>query len=318
VDASMQFFNQYNTYAEFNAFLSQLQTQYPELVTSVFSIGKSIQNRDIMGISMTGLKNKGAAKPAIVYNAGQHAREWIAPATVAYIAYTLLCNYSTNSDITTIMDNYEWVIIPLVNPDGYNYTWTDRLWRKNRRVNSGSTCMGVDNNRNWDYKWLTGGSSTNPCSETFAGPRAFSEPEETHLANYIQQHGNVVGYIDFHAAAYLFLNPYGYTSAHPPNNAAQWALSEEFVVALRRVHGKTYVYGNIMNVLYQASGSSTDWVYAVGNVYYTFTIELREGSPNVFILPPAQIIPNCQEVMAGVIAMARYMIQNPPPQPIIA
>jgi len=263
---------------------------------------------------LTGLKNRGAPKKTIIYNAGQHAREWIAPATVAYIAYTLLCNYSQNSDITTIMDNYEWVIIPLVNPDGYNYTWTtDRLWRKNRRINSGSTCIGVDNNRNWDFKWLNGGSSTNPCSETFAGPSPFSEPEETHLANYINAHGNVVGYIDFHAAAYLFLNPYGYTSAIPPANAAQWRLAENFVTALYRVHGKSYVFGNIMNVLYQASGSSTDYVYAVSNVYYTFTIELREGSPNVFILPPAQIVPNCQEVMAGVISMANTITAYPPP-----
>jgi len=314
VDASMQFFVAYRNFAEFNTFFEELQAEYSELVTSLFSIGKSIQGRDIKGISITGLKNKGSVKPAIVYNAGQHAREWIAPMTVAYIAYTLLSNYSSNPEVTTLMDNFEFIIIPLVNPDGYNYTWTtDRMWRKNRRVNQGSSCMGVDTNRNWDFQWLTGGSSTNPCSETFAGPSPFSEPEETHLANYIQSHGKVQGYIDFHAAAYLFLNPWGYTSALPAANAAQWALAEDFVTSVYKVHGKSYVFGNIMNVLYQASGSSTDWVYAVADVYYTFTIELREGTSNVFILPPAQIIPQGQEIMAGVVAMGTYMFNNPPP-----
>ena len=29
----------------------------------------------------------------------------------------------------------------------------DRLWRKNRRLNTGSTCRGVDQNRNYDSHW---------------------------------------------------------------------------------------------------------------------------------------------------------------------
>jgi len=314
VNADISYFTAYHNLTDTNNFVISLQNQFPQLVLSRFSIGKSVQGRDIWGISFTGLKNRGTAKPTIIYNAGQHAREWISPPTVLFIAYALLSNYSTNNDITTIMDNFEWVIIPVLNPDGYEYTWTtDRMWRKNRRVNSGSTCLGVDNNRNWDYQWLTGGSSTNPCSETYAGPRAFSEPEETLLATYIQTHGNVKGYIDYHAAAYVMLNPYGFTSRLCPDNTRQWALALAYVQATYLVHGKSYDYGTIMNLLYQANGSSVDYVYAALNVPYVYTIELREGSPNVFILPPAQIIPQGQEMLAGVIAMAKYITANPDP-----
>ena len=39
------------------------------------------------------------------------------------------------------------------------------------------SCMGVDPNRNWEYEWGTGGSSSNCCSDTFKGPSAFSEIE---------------------------------------------------------------------------------------------------------------------------------------------
>ena len=28
-----------------------------------------------------------------------------------------------------------------------------RLWRKNRSINEGTKCVGVDLNRNWDYNW---------------------------------------------------------------------------------------------------------------------------------------------------------------------
>ena len=34
------------------------------------------------------------------------------------------------------------------------YTWTnDRLWRKNRRIIEGSSCDGVDLNRNYNDHW---------------------------------------------------------------------------------------------------------------------------------------------------------------------
>ena len=29
----------------------------------------------------------------------------------------------------------------------------ERFWRKNRNTNLGTTCDGVDLNRNWDFNW---------------------------------------------------------------------------------------------------------------------------------------------------------------------
>lgn len=71
----------------------------------------------------------------IVYNGGQHAREWISPMTNAWIANQLVTLYGKDAQITNFVDNIEWTIIPIVNVDGYVYTWTtDRMWRKNRYV----------------------------------------------------------------------------------------------------------------------------------------------------------------------------------------
>ena len=44
---------------------------------------------------------------------------------------------------------------------------------------------GVDLNRNWGYQWMTGGSSSNPCSDTYAGTKANSELETQAIQNYI-------------------------------------------------------------------------------------------------------------------------------------
>lgn len=58
-------------------------------------------------------------------------------------------------------------------PTGFVYTQTNtRLWRKNRQAASGSSCVGTDINRNWAVGWnVAGGSSTNPCDETYRGKR---------------------------------------------------------------------------------------------------------------------------------------------------
>jgi murein tripeptide amidase MpaA len=47
------------------------------------------------------------------------------------------------------MDNTLFIVVPVLNVDGYVYTWEiDRLWHKNRRQN-GDGSFGVDLNRNW-------------------------------------------------------------------------------------------------------------------------------------------------------------------------
>lgn len=51
-----------------------------------------------------------------------------------------------------------------------------------------SKCEGVDPNRNFGYQWgerNNGGTSLDPCHETYAGPYAFSEPETKAVAEYI-------------------------------------------------------------------------------------------------------------------------------------
>lgn len=58
------------------------------------------------------------------------------------------------------------------------------MWRKNRRPNSGS-CVGTDLNRNFGYQWNTGGSSSNPCLDTYHGGSPMSENEAKALQNYM-------------------------------------------------------------------------------------------------------------------------------------
>ena len=72
-------------------------------------------------------------------------------------------------------NDFTFVVQPIINPDGYEYTWTnDRMWRKNRAEIPDSRCKGVDLNRNYDANWGGAGSTPTKCSETYRGESAFS------------------------------------------------------------------------------------------------------------------------------------------------
>lgn len=112
---------------------------------------------------------------------GTHAREWISPASVAYIISELVENREAHLPSVKGIDFY---ILPLMNPDGYEHSHTkNRLWRKNRSRNA--ACSGTDLNRNWGYKWGGAGSSKQPCKEIYAGRKPFSEPETTAASNFV-------------------------------------------------------------------------------------------------------------------------------------
>ena len=64
-----------------------------------------------------------------------------------------------------IIDFFETIIILILQSNGCN-SIKDRLWRKNRAVNPGSICMGVDLNRNFPVGFGGTGSSNGPCSES--------------------------------------------------------------------------------------------------------------------------------------------------------
>ena len=104
---------------------------------------------------------------------GIHAREWLAPSSAIYIINQLV---ERRENISSGMKSLDFYIIPVLNPDGYEFSHTsNRMWRKNR---SGTgSCRGVDLNRNFDTYFGFTNASNDTCSIIYRGKSANSELE---------------------------------------------------------------------------------------------------------------------------------------------
>lgn len=258
----------------------------------------------------------GNAERSFFMTCGIHAREWVSPAACMNIATMYIDGYANkDATITALLSNLDIYIVPVSNPDGYVYTWTDdRMWRKTRSTaaNNGCTmnCDGVDPNRNYDSAWSGAGSSSNCCSDSFYGPAPFSETETLAQSNLVQTIGNVKGYIDIHAYSQMWMIPYGYTTNLCADYAYLDELASDSVAAIKAIHGKTYTSGPISDVIYVASGSSADYFYDERNVKCSFAAELRDTGLFGFTLPANQILPTAQETFAGLNVIAQAIVDG--------
>ncbi|XP_060072712.1 carboxypeptidase B-like [Ylistrum balloti] len=292
---------------EIDNWLTAMASEFGQLAT-VESIGTSYEGRK-MNIIKIG-KTSPNVKPVIWVEAGIHAREWISPAVAVWTIDKMLRNYGTDDDVTFMLDTFDWYFLPSANPDGYEYTFTDdRLWRKTRSPQD-QGCMGVDPNRNFDIEFGGAGTSSNPCSNTYPGKYAFSEPETANIQTSIMNvRDRVVVFLSFHAYSQLMLTPYGYTSNKPSDYQEMLRVADASMAALKAVHGKTFQVGTPPEILYAVSGGTYDWAKAKAGVKYSYTYELRPATASSaqsgFIIGEEQIVPSGEEVWASLVTIAR-------------
>ncbi|MCJ7681285.1 MAG: M14 family metallopeptidase, partial [Candidatus Aminicenantes bacterium] len=213
-------------------------------------------------------------KPAMLIIGCHHAREWISVEVPLLFCRHLLDNADSNTDIKAIIDSGEVWIVPIVNPDGLEYSiHSYRYWRKNRR-NNGAGSFGVDPNRNYGYMWGydENGSSSDPDSEVYRGTGAFSEPEAQAIRDLFPLQ-NFRALISFHSYSQVILYPWGYKHDPSADEGLLVGLARQMADLMRPVNGRDYGVERAGDGFYLTNGDTTDWAYGEYGIP-AYTIEL--------------------------------------------
>ncbi|NXT20706.1 CBPA1 Carboxypeptidase, partial [Syrrhaptes paradoxus] len=297
----------YHTLAEIYDFMDVLVAENPNLVSKL-EIGRSTENRPLYVLKFS---RGGTNRPAIWIDTGIHSREWVTQASGVWFARKIVLDHENDEGLSSILDEMDIFLEIVTNPDGFAYTQSqNRMWRKTRSKRSGSLCVGVDPNRNWDAGFGGSGSSSSSCSDTYRGPYANSEPEVKAIVDFVNNHGNIKAFISIHSYSQLLLYPYGYTKTPTPDDAELHELSGRAVAALSSLYGTKFQYGSIYKTIYPASGSTVDWTYDQG-IKYSFTFELRDTGRYGFLLPAKQIIPTAEETWLALKVIMEHARDHP-------
>jgi hypothetical protein len=302
--------------------LQRVALEHPNLVKSEV-IGHSLRGVPILALKITkdARATPDGQRPAVLYSANQHAREWITAETDRRMVHMFVDNYSTPTDAApavshnggdiggeaggltkgdltkTVNANELWFVV-VANPDGYDFTFTpgNRLWRKNLRDNNHDGQItqvdGVDPNRNFATKWGydNEGSSDDPASETFRGSGPNSEPETQAMDGLLKR----VGFefqINYHSAAELLLYPIGWQqttyTADDPIYRALSGTDDDPAIKGEQPGAPHFYDPDVAAELYITNGETTDHAHTkYGTLAWTPEMDVadpvRGGGDSVF------------------------------------
>lgn len=308
-----------------------MEAMFPS-IARMTSIGTSYEGRDIpaltLGISRT--EEETHKRKTLVIAGGMHAREWISTTTVNYIAWSFLTSYGKVPMITKLLEHFDLVFIPAVNPDGMEYTWqVDRLWRKSRQETGMRFCRGFDLDHAFGFQWDRVGSNRDPCSEGYGGAEPWEAVEAVALADWarnqtVRHNVRFVGLIDLHSYSQQVTYPFSYTcDVEPPNLENLEELAVGLAKAIRLSSGETYSVTSACEgalasrelpgrqVRIEAGGGSAiDWFYHELGAHFSYQIKLRDTGSYGFLLPKENIVPAGEEMFNAMKYLGDYLLGN--------
>lgn len=284
-------------------FLQGINSSYPDL-TELLNIGTAWQGtRDMLVLRIT---NEDPAfgpieeKPAFFLIATVHAREVATPElAIRYILYLTegydgLGGYGVDPDVTWLVDHNVAYVLVMHNPDGHAVNALDTSANRRKNMND-DECpggnFGIDLNRNSSFMWgCCGGSSGNPCYNTYRGTSRGSEPETGAFQDFfsevmLDQNGpngdyeippaapdDATGiFITLHSYSDLTLWPWGFSGyGLAPNHYQMQTIGHKLAF---------YTGYDEFSIWYDTDGTTDDWTYGkFGIPSFTFEVGPAYGA----------------------------------------
>lgn len=310
------------TWDELNNRFDELQSSYPNIISERLIIGESLEGRDIWAFKISDNPNNDEDESEVLYTALTHAREPLGMMNLFYFIQMIGEGYGLDTELTYLVNNREMWFVPVVNPDGYIYNESIQpdgggMHRKNRRdTNCGNgTSRGVDLNRNYGYGWGANdtGSSPDPCSTTYRGDGAFSEPETQVIRDFILNH-DFKNVLHYHSYSNVYIHAFG--DASLPDEPDLTTLRD---IGNEMATFNGYTVGTGYDVIgYTVNGDAVDWTFGEQNII-SYTPEVGSSSQG-FWPSENDIIQLCSDQMysnkvfafiAGAdIVLSSYTISN--------
>ncbi|MBN1551911.1 hypothetical protein JW979_10595 [bacterium] len=270
---------QYKDPGEIATIVSMFHASYPD-ITKLVSIGQTYEGRDIWGIKISDNPEVDEDEPVVLFNAQHHAREVMTSEIVLDILEYLCVNYDTDPEVTDWVDTMEIWLVPMVNPDGVNYVFTQNdYWRKDRHgPPPGSSSIGIDPNRNYPAFWGScGGSSGYPGDDTYRGQYPGESNCVTAMIDFFTPIKPVFD-ISFHSYSELVIYPYGCENDYTPEHEIIASVGQTMASLIERDNGTMgYTPGTCWEILYTTDGGDVDWYYRdLGT--FAFVIEVNSST----------------------------------------
>ncbi|WP_369197079.1 M14 family metallopeptidase [Streptomyces djakartensis] len=288
--------SKYHNYAEMTSEINSIVAANPS-IASQRVIGTSYQGRNIVAVKISDNVAADESEPEVLFTHHQHAREHLTVEMALYLLRELTSGYGSDSRVTGMVNSREIWIVPDINPDGGEYdiaTGSYRSWRKNRQPNSGSSYVGTDLNRNWNYRWgCCGGSSGSTSSETYRGRAAESAPEVKVVADFVRSRvvggeQQITAGVDFHTYSELVLWPFGYTYSDTTTGMTADD-NATFKAVGRKMAASNGYTAEQSSDLYITDGSIDDYLWGAHKIFaYTFEMYPRSGGGGFY--PPDEVI----------------------------
>ncbi|KAI1150881.1 hypothetical protein F4825DRAFT_424828 [Nemania diffusa] len=328
-DVADVYFQDYQPYSVMVAWMRLLDSMFRGRgLVQMVNIGKSYEGRDIPALRIgirPGEDTPSQGREIILVTGGFHAREWISTSSVNYVAWSFIQSADSDPIVKKILERFDLVFVPVLNPDGYEYTWeVDRLYRKSRQRTKMSYCQGFDLDHSFPYQWNLVDRQNEPCSESYGGDEPLQAVEAARLADWARNEtesgSKFIGYLDLHSYSQQVLVPYSFScNVQPPNAENLQEVAMNLAKHMRLSNGEAYTVasaceGAVANSagppIESRGGSAIDYFYHEFGAHYSYQIKLRDTGSYGFLLPNDHIIPAGEEIFHAMRYLGDYLLGN--------